>query len=215
VPWEQWRTDATDVAHYKRVDFLSVRGQYGAMIFALLMVVAGAIYRLVPHPENVAPIAAVALIGGMYFGQRYALWLPLAILAVSDVALNLRSGYPAFYWPRVIDYAAFAGIGALGMWLRTRPTGAKLAGALTTPFVFFLVSNFGVWLFGLNLANEFYPKTLAGLAACYAAGLPFLRGTLIGDYAFMALFAGGAWLLAYSPMILTSTRLRRLPSNSP
>ncbi len=187
------------------------------MIFAILMVVAGAIYRLVPHPENVAPVAALALVGGMYFGRRYALWLPLAILAASDVALNLRAGYAAFYWPRLIDYAAFAGIGLLGMTLRRHSTGAKLAGALATPFVFFLASNFGVWLFGLNLANEFYPKTLAGLSACYAAGLPFLRGTVIGDYVFMALFAGGAWLAAraYSPMILTSTRLRRLPSNSP
>jgi hypothetical protein len=187
------------------------RGEYPGMIFAFLMILAGAIYRLVPHPENVAPIAALALIGGMFFGKRYALWLPLAILAVSDLILNARMNYPLFYWPRLIDYAAFAGIGLLGMWLRERPAKAKIAGALATPFAFFLVSNFGVWLFGLNLAGEFYPKTLAGLSACYAAGLPFLRGTIIGDYAFMALFAAGA----YSPIILTSARLRRLPSNSP
>lgn len=185
------------------------------MIFAILMVLAGAIYRLVPHPMNVAPVAALALIGGMYFGRRYALWLPLAILAISDLLLNAQSNYPLFYWPRVIDYVAFAAIGLLGMWLRSRSTGWKLSGAAATPVFFFLLSNFGVWLFGLNLANEFYPKTLAGLSACYAAGLPFLRGTLIGDYAFMAVFATGARAMSHSPMILTSTRLRRLPSNSP
>ncbi len=160
------------------------------MTFAILMVLAGAIYRLVPHPMNVAPVAALALIGGMYFGRRHALWMPLAILAVSDLVLNAQSHYPVFYWPRVIDYAAFAVIGTLGMWLQSRPTGVKTAGALATPFFFFLLSNFGVWLFGLNLANEFYPKTWAGLSECYAAGLPFLRGTIIGDWAFMALFAG-------------------------
>jgi hypothetical protein len=192
-----------------------MRGQYPGMIFAILMVVAGAIYRLVPHPMNVAPVAALALIGGMYFGRRYALWLPLAILAISDIVLNAQSHYPPFYWPRVIDYAVFAVIGALGMALRSRPLTGKIAGAIATPFMFFLVSNFGVWLFGLNLANEFYPKTLAGLMDCYAAGLPFLRGTMIGDYAFMAIFAAGAWVLSQSPMILTSARLRRLPSNSP
>lgn len=162
------------------------------MTFALLMVVAGAIYRLVPHPMNVAPVAALALIGGMCFGKRYALWLPLAILASSDLVLNAQMGYPLLYVPRVIDYAVFAAIGLLGMWLRTRTTGLKIAGAVLAPILFFVLSNFGVWLFGLNLANQFYPKTLAGLTECYTAALPFLRGTIIGDWAFMALFAAGA-----------------------
>ena len=181
------------------------------MTYALLMIVAGAIYRLVPHPMNVAPVAALALIGGMYFGRRHALWMPVAILAVSDLVLNVQLHYPVLYWPRVIDYVTFAAVGLLGLWLRDRSVNAKIAGAVATPFFFFLLSNFGVWLFGLNLANEFYPKTLAGLIECYTAGLPFLRGTVIGDWAFMTLFAAGT----YSPMILTSTRLRRLPSNSP
>lgn len=205
----------TGFVQWLKVDFQSGHGQYPAMTFALLMVLAGAIYRLVPHPMNVAPVAALALIGGMCFGRRYALWMPLTILAVSDVVLNAQAHYPLFFWPRVIDYAAFAAVGCLGMWLRTRPTGAKIAGAVVTPFSFFLLSNFGVWLFGLNLANEHYAKTLTGLMDCYAAGLPFLRGTVIGDYAFIAIFAAGACALSYSPMILTSTRLRRLPSNSP
>jgi hypothetical protein len=185
------------------------------MTFAILLVAVGVIYRLVPHPMNVAPLGALALLGGMYFNKRQAVWVPLTMLAVSDVVLNSRMGYPVIYWPRTIDYVAFAAIGALGMCLRPRATGWKVAGALATPVAFFLLSNFGVWLFGLNLANEFYPKTLAGLLDCYAAGLPFLRGTLIGDYAFMAVFASGAWMLSHSPMILTSTRFRRLPSNSP
>jgi hypothetical protein len=55
--------------------------------------------------------------------------------------------------------------------------------------LFYLISNFGVWLFGLNLANQPYPKTLAGLAECYVAALPFLHGTMAGDWAFMAVFA--------------------------
>lgn len=60
--------------------------------------------------------------------------------------------------------------------------------AAATPFLSYLISNFGVWLFGLNLANQPYPKTLAGLTECYAAGLPFLRGTIVGDWTFMAVF---------------------------
>ena len=188
------------------------------MILAIVMIIGAAIFRLVAHEFhwwNVAPVAAMALLGGMYFGRRYALWVPLAILAVSDLVLNAWMGYPLFYAPRVIDYAAFVLIGLAGLAVRARGAGAKVAAAAATPFAFFFVSNFGVWLFGLNLANEQYPRTLAGLMDCYAAALPFLRGTVIGDWAFLALFAAGIWVANYSPMILTSTRLRRLPSNSP
>jgi hypothetical protein len=159
------------------------------MILATLVVALGALYRLMPHPENVAPVAALALLGGMYFGRRYALWVPLAILAVTDLLLNARLGYPILYWPRVFDYGAFLFIGFLGLWAREKQTAMKVGCGIATPFLFFLVSNFGVWLFGLNLANEFYPKTLSGLSACYAAALPFVRGTIVGDWVFMGIFA--------------------------
>ena len=115
--------------------------------------------------------------------------MPLAVLALTDLLLNAQMGYPIIYWPRVFDYGAFVLVGLLGLWVRERKLGAKIGAALATPFLFFLISNFAVWLFGLNLANEYYPKTLAGLLDCYAAALPFLRGTVIGDWAFMAVFA--------------------------
>ena len=37
-------------------------------------------------------------------------------------------------------------------------------------------------------AHDDVQNIFAGLAGCYAAGLPFLRGTMIGDWAFMAMF---------------------------
>jgi hypothetical protein len=162
------------------------------MMLAILMVLGAAAFRLAGnefHWWNIAPLAAMALLGGMYFGRRYALWVPLVVLAISDLILNAWMGYQLFYAPRVIDYAAFAGIGVLGLWARSRTNIVRVGAAVATPFLFFLVSNFGVWLFGLNLANTYYPKTVAGLVECYTAGLPFLRGTLMGDWAFMGLFA--------------------------
>jgi len=163
-----------------------------AMILPILMVLGAGIFRLAAHEFqwwNVAPLAAMALLGGMYFGRRYALWVPLAVLSLTDLVLNRQMGYPLLYWPRVFDYGAFLLVGLLGLWLRERKPRAKVAGALATPFLFFLISNFAVWLFGLNLANGHYPKTLIGLLDCYAAALPFLRGTVIGDWALMTVFA--------------------------
>jgi hypothetical protein len=167
------------------------------MILAILMVLGAGIFRMAAHEFqwwNIAPLAAMALLGGMYFGRRFALWVPLAVLALTDLLLNAQMGYPILYWPRVFDYGAFILVGLLGLWVRERKLGAKIGAALATPFLFFLISNFAVWLFGLNLANAYYPRTLTGLMDCYAAALPFLRGTVIGDWAFMAVFTLAALL---------------------
>jgi hypothetical protein len=51
---------------------------------------------------------------------------------------------------------------------------------------FFLITNFGVWAF-LNS----YPRTVAGLAECYLAGIPFFWNTLAGDAVYAALLFGG------------------------
>jgi hypothetical protein len=170
------------------------------MILAILMVLGAGIFRLAAHEFqwwNIAPLAAMALVGGMYLGRRFALWVPLAVLLLTDLILNVQMGYPAFYWPRTFDYGAFLLVGLLGLWARERKLGVKIGAALATPFLFFLVSNFAVWLFGMSLANAPYAKTFSGLAECYTAGLPFLRGTVIGDWAFMALFALTAVLVRH------------------
>ena len=63
--------------------------------------------------------------------------------------------------------------------------GAVLVGAVQ----FFLITNFGAWLF-LNS----YPKTLGGLVACYVAGVPFFWNTLAGDMFFSGVLFGGLFL---------------------
>src|SRR5579871_2871211 len=183
------------------LDFPTQRTLNVPMILAILMVLGAGVFRLAAHEFgwwNIAPVAAMALLGGMYLGRRYALWVPLAVLALTDIVLNVWMGYPMFYWPRAFDYAAFLLVGALGLFARNRNLRVKINAAIATPFVFFLISNFAVWLFGLSLSNEPYAKTFAGLIDCYTAGLSFLRGTVIGDWSFMALFALSALLLRRS-----------------
>jgi hypothetical protein len=170
------------------------RGDHGNMsmaIFALVMILAAAVYRLLPvefHPYNLAPIGAMALMGGMFFGRRFALWVPLAVLFITDAVLNVQQGYALFYWPRLVDYGFFAMIGLMGYAVRRYRLAPKLGAALATPFIFFFGSNLGVWLFGLNNANVPYDKTFAGLVECFTAALPFFRGTLFGDYLFISVF---------------------------
>ena len=56
------------------------------------IVAAAALARLVPHPPNVTPIAAMALFGGACFTNRkMAYLLPLAAMLLSDVVLGIHA----------------------------------------------------------------------------------------------------------------------------
>jgi hypothetical protein len=77
---------------------------------------------------------------------------------------------------------------ALGLiLLHAKTTFVRVAaGALLGPTSFFLVSNYATWLSGWAFP---YPHTLSGLAACFAAGVPFYRN----DLASTAIVAGLAF----------------------
>jgi hypothetical protein len=89
-----------------------------------------------------------------------------------------------------VVYASFLISTAIGFWLRERRSVVRVGGAVLLGAIqFFLITNFGVWLF-LNT----YPKTFAGLMACYAAGVPLFWNTLSGDICYAALLFGGLFL---------------------
>ena len=144
-------------------------------------VFSAAFIRLMPHPPNVTPIAAMALFGGAYFAdKRLAFLIPLSALLVSDLALGFYSQMP-------IVYVSFALIVCMGLWLRQRRTLLPIAAAaLAGSILFYITTNFAVWAFG-----SLYPKTLTGLLACYVAAIPFFYNTLLGDAVFTAVLFGG------------------------
>jgi len=154
-------------------------------IALISLVLAAAASRLVPHPWNLTSIAAMALFGGAYFqDRRLAFAVPLGALFLSDLVLGLYSGMG-------VVYGSFALIVGIGLWLRPRRRPALIAGAaLTSSVLFFILTNFGVWASGL-----LYPKTWAGLVACYTAALPFFRNGLEGDLLYTLILFGGFALL--------------------
>ena len=54
----------------------------------------------------------------------------------------------------------------------------RLIGSLTGAFIFFLITNFGVWLSGM------YSLTTAGLIECYTLAIPFFTYSLISTILF-------------------------------
>ena len=167
-----------------------------ALVAAIFTVAA---MRLLPHPPNFSPIAAMALFSGAYLSQRgLALVAPLAALLISDILL----GFHGLMW---LVYGSVALVVCLGWLLQSKRSPARITiAALSGSVLFYLLTNFGVWAFG-----DMYPKTLSGLAACYVAALPFFQNSLAGDLFFTALLFGG-WAMAerLMPALRQSVELR-------
>ena len=151
--------------------------------------------RLVPHAWNFAPMGAMALFGAAHLEQkRYAFILPLLAVWLSDLFLNnvvYSQYYPTFTWfgeGVLYLYGAYALIALTGTQLFKKAVNLPLVlgGALSASAIFFVVSNLGCWV-----GSSMYSQDMLGLVACYAAGLPFVGGTIAGDLLFSGLLFGG------------------------
>ncbi|HSH37977.1 MAG TPA: DUF6580 family putative transport protein [Chthoniobacterales bacterium] len=155
-------------------------------------VLAAAMSRLLPHPPNVTPIAAMALFAGAYFSSRkLAFLLPLVAMLVSDVVLAATVYGAAALRSQPMVYACILATAGIGMLLRRSKSPMNVACAtLASSVLFYVATNFAVWAFG-----SLYPKTWAGLLTCYTAAIPFFRNSLAGDACFAVLLFGGFALL--------------------
>ncbi len=164
------------------------------LLLALAIVAIAAAFRVAPHPWNFTPVGAMALFSGAIIrDRRLAFAFPLVALFAGDL-------FVGFYNVGVMlmVYASFLLSVLIGRFLQGRRTAPRIAGAtLLGSIQFFMVTNFAVWCF-LNS----YPKTLAGLASCYLAGLTFLGNTLAGDFLYAAVFFGAFALAEHSVPVL-------------
>jgi hypothetical protein len=163
------------------------------------MILAVAMTRVVPHPWNFTPVGALCLFGGAYFTQRWtAFVVPLVALVISDLVLAVTHyGMSSLlYLPPV--YASFALIVGLGTLLRGQARVLPVtAAAIGAALMHFLITNLTVWMF-----QDIYPRTGAGLLACFAAALPFLQKMLAGNLIFCGiLFGGFAWAQRRLPIL--------------
>ncbi len=169
----------------------------------LLIAVLG---RLIPHTSNFTPVESVALFAGAYLSARYfAFLLPLIVLYLTDLFLNntiLRSFYTSdegiIWYKNYMLYSAVSliAIVAIGSLIKGK---IKLwtvgLGALSGSLLFFLVSNFGVWIH-----STVYPKSMTGLVECYTLALPFLRNSILSNLLFTAvLFGAYEWAKSKVP----------------
>ncbi len=148
-----------------------------------------AMLRLIPHLPNFAPIGAMALFGGAYFSKKWqSFLLPLGALFISDIAINyiVYQKLVLFHSMWLWVYGSFSLIVCLGWYLLKRVNIKNLLFAsFSASIIFYVITNFGVWVVDpINL----YPNTGTGLFACYLAGVPYLLGTIFGDFFYSAIF---------------------------
>jgi hypothetical protein len=155
-------------------------GNLKKLISPLLIIFIAVILRLIPHPPNMAPIAAMALFGGAYLNKKYALIMPIIAMIISDYFLG-------FHNLILFVYGSFFLIGVVGLILRNKINPKNIFFAsIFSSIAFFLITNFGVWL-----VFNFYPKTSLGLLNCYIAAIPFFRNSVLGDLLYNGIFFGG------------------------
>ena len=167
--------------------------------FVLGFILIAAFSRIIPHYPNFTPLCAIALFGAKYFNNKYIAYLiPLVALWFSDLIINnfilsqyfdgYTILYSGFYW----QYGSFLIIGFLGRKTLKKLSFFKLIGvSISASLLFFIVSNFGVWV-----QSSFYSQDLTGLIACYIAAIPFYFGTLSGSV-FYSVFLFGSYELLY------------------
>ncbi|TWU24910.1 hypothetical protein Pla52o_12070 [Novipirellula galeiformis] len=167
-----------------------------------LMILAVAASRFLPHPPNVACVAALGLFAGSYLSGRRAYLVPIAVMGLSDL-VGHTLGIPGlgFYSPAAMAlvYLGIAASVPIGRMLRNASGKSRLwkvpAASLAASGVFFLLSNFGLLVAG------WYPMTVAGVTACYVNAIPFFGYTIAGDLCF-SVVVFGAWELSQSRLRL-------------
>jgi hypothetical protein len=156
-----------------------------AILFVLLAV--GSRFAIAMNPGShwwaFTPVIASLLYFGAKMPRKY-LWVPVAVLAVTDLVLSRMYGY-GFTADLLVTWGFYAVCAWLGSaMLRENAKPARLVGAsLTSSVTFFVVSNLAVWAFWPT-----YPHSFKGLATCFVAAIPFYRNQPIADLLFTVVF---------------------------
>lgn len=145
--------------------------------------------RILPHPANFAPIAAIALFGAVYLkDKRQALVLPLMAMVISDFFIGFDS-----VQSRLMVYGSFLLIGLIGLWVRNhKNVFTVVGGSLFGSTLFYLITNCVIFY-----STKMYPHTFAGQIASYTNALPFFRNTLLGDLFYVTILFGTYELVKY------------------
>ena len=143
----------------------------------LLVVAAGS--RLVQHSWNFTAIMASAYVFAILFrdSKTKAILLPVLAMLVSDFFIGMNSSN--FFHSTMAFVYLGMGLALVPFFLNRKSldkTLVKASAVLAGSALFFLVSNFGVWIM-----DGMYPMATSGLVQCYTMAIPFFQNQLAAD----------------------------------
>lgn len=168
------------------------------IVVFVLLIIAAAMYRVWDNrPLGFAPQIAMALFAGSVIrDKRFSFLVPLFSMLISDVLYQLLyaqglTPIKGFYEGQWVNYILFTSITAIGFLVKKNNIGSIIVGSLAGAVFFFLMSNLFDWIGGgLDINNQPYPRNFQGLISCYAAGVPFFRGSMWATLLFNGIFFG-------------------------
>jgi hypothetical protein len=189
----------------KKIIYVKNKINFRPIVLISLLLLA-AFSRVIPHPPNFTPIAALGLFGAAYFSRKWiAIVLPLASLWLSSIVINntlyadhyksFTFFYEGWYW----IFGSIALTTVIGFFtLKKININSVLSSSVIAAVLFFLISNYSCFP-----GNPSYSQDLRGLMDCYIAGIPFFGGTLGGTLFYSAVLFGGFELAKYKFPALT------------
>ena len=140
-------------------------------LICIILIVLGITFRLVPHAPNFTPILSIALLSGFYFKNKLSFLLPVFILLISDIIIGSYTIAPFIYLSILAIYV-------FGYFYTKNKLKNIFLSSVSSAFIFYILSNFGVWCLGG------YTYTINGFFTCYWMAVPFFYNTLISTIFF-------------------------------
>ena len=137
-------------------------------LLIVLFLVVGIFMRIMPFAPNFTPLLSIALLSALYTKNRYFIILPILIMLLSDLMIG---NHVTAFWV----YTSLSIIFMLGYFVNASKYFQILKYSILSALIFFVVSNFGVWITGG------YPFDFNGLLSCYIAAIPFFKNTLLAS----------------------------------
>ena len=135
----------------------------------LVTLIALSASRFIPHPPNYTSLIALSFYIPAFFGTKYT---PVVVISLflTDLIIVLHSTV-LFTWGSVLL------IGLISNYLK-KSLLSRMSGALLGAVIFFMLTNFGVWISGA------YGYTTNGFVTCYLLALPFFAHTIVSTIVF-------------------------------
>ncbi len=133
------------------------------IIFSFISVL---ITRLLPHPPNFTSAIALSFYLPALFGYKCII-VAISAFVISDFILGIHN-LIFFTWSSIVL------VGLLSRYFSNYYL--RIIGIFLSCFIFYLFSNFGVWL-----VSDLYSNDIDGLIKCYFMGLPFFQNTLMSS----------------------------------